>query len=139
VLVCLVLLLWGNMFIMAGYAAGPEGQLFKIGVLGIASHLAGAILQPIGVPPLLGMLVMGIVLRNTRSVELVGPYEILAADVRYTTLLPAFIPSSLTPMPSSKFLLLIILALITYLTHSIQFPLSLYFIDLSSPLSFCRN
>jgi Kef-type K+ transport system membrane component KefB len=71
---------------MAGNAAGPEGQLFRIGVLGIAAHLAGAILQPLGVPPLVGMLVMGIVLRNTRSVELTGPYKILAADVRYRTL-----------------------------------------------------
>jgi Kef-type K+ transport system membrane component KefB len=70
------------MFIMAGTAAGPEGQLFKIGVLGIASHLAGALLHPIGVPPLLGMMIMGIVLRNTRTVELTGPYEILAADIR---------------------------------------------------------
>lgn len=71
---------------MAGNAAGPEGQLFRIGVLGIAAHLAGAVLHPIGVPPLFGMLVMGIVLRNTRSVELTGPYEILAADIRYRNL-----------------------------------------------------
>jgi Kef-type K+ transport system membrane component KefB len=82
-LLCLALLLWGNTFIIAGKEAGLDGQLFKIGLLGIAAYLAGALVQSIGLPPLLGMLVMGIVLRNTRSVEIKGPYLVLAADLRF--------------------------------------------------------
>jgi hypothetical protein len=82
-LVFLALLLWGNTFVIAGPEAGPDGQLFKIGVLGIAAYLAGALVQSIGLPPLLGMLITGIVLKNTRSVEIKGPYLVLAADVRF--------------------------------------------------------
>lgn len=81
-LVCLALLLWGNTFIIAGKEAGPDGQLFKIGVLGVAAYLAGALVQSIRLPPLLGMLLMGIILRNTRAVEITGPYLVVAADLR---------------------------------------------------------
>ena len=82
-LVCIVLLLWGNAFIIAGKEAGPDGQLFRIGVLGIAAYLAGVLVQSIGLPPLLGMLITGIVLRNTRSVEIKGPYLVFTADIRF--------------------------------------------------------
>ena len=82
-MVCLALLLWGNTFVIAGKQAGPDGQLFRIGVLGISAYLAGALVQSIGLPPLLGMLIMGVVLRNTRSVEIKGPYLVLTADLRF--------------------------------------------------------
>jgi Kef-type K+ transport system membrane component KefB len=75
--------LWGNTFIIAGKEAGPDGQLFRIGVLGISAYLAGVAVQTIGLPPLLGMLIMGIVLRNTGSVEIKGPYLVLTADIRF--------------------------------------------------------
>lgn len=82
-LVCIALLLWGNTFVIAGKEAAPDGQLFRIGVLGIAAYLAGAIVQSIGLPPLLGMLIMGIVLRNTRYLEIKDPYLVLTADLRF--------------------------------------------------------
>ena len=64
-------------------AAGTDGQLFRIGVLGISAYLAGVLVQAIGLPPLLGMLIMGIVLRNTGSVKIKGPYLVLTADIRF--------------------------------------------------------
>lgn len=67
---------------MVGNAAGPSGQLFRIGVLGVAAYLAGSVVHTIGLPPLLGMLLMGTVLRNTRSVVISGRYLALAADLR---------------------------------------------------------
>jgi predicted Kef-type K+ transport protein len=68
---------------MVGGAAGPDGQLFRIAVLGVAAYLAGCVAQSIGLPPLLGMLLMGTALRNTRSVVLSGRYLVLAADLRF--------------------------------------------------------
>jgi hypothetical protein len=75
--------LWGNTFVIAGKEAGPDGQLFRIGVLFISAYLAGALVQYIGLPPLLGMPIMDIVLRNTRSVEIKEPYLVLTADLRF--------------------------------------------------------
>jgi hypothetical protein len=85
-LLCLALLLWGNAFVILGHAAGPDGQLFRIGVLGVAAYLAGFVVHTIGLPPLLGMLLVGIVLRNTRTVVLSGRYLLLAADLRFVPL-----------------------------------------------------
>jgi Kef-type K+ transport system membrane component KefB len=78
--------LWGNAFVILGHAAGPDGQLFRIGVLGVAAYLAGFVVHTIGLPPLLGMLLVGIVLRNTRTVVLSGRYLLLAADLRFVHL-----------------------------------------------------
>jgi Kef-type K+ transport system membrane component KefB len=71
---------------MVGEEVGVTGQLFRIGALGVASYLAGCVVRSIGLPPLLGMLLMGIVLRNTRSVVLSDRYLVVAADIRFVHL-----------------------------------------------------
>ena len=70
------------MFTMVGTAVAPKGQLFKIGVLGVAAYLCGCAVSLIGVPSLLGMLITGVLLRNLGYVELTGHYLDLAADLR---------------------------------------------------------
>ncbi|PSN36208.1 Sodium/hydrogen exchanger 9B2 [Blattella germanica] len=85
-LLTLGFLIWGSLYSMIPSLAGPKGQLFKIGVLGIASHMAGWLIGFTGLPPLLGMLVMGILLRNIGFVQLHDEFQDVAADLRQMAL-----------------------------------------------------
>ncbi|XP_069677276.1 sodium/hydrogen exchanger 9B2-like isoform X2 [Periplaneta americana] len=76
------LMLWGNAFSMAGGVAGPEGQLFRIGFLCVLAYLAGWIVHFTTLPPLLGMLLVGIALRNIGFIALTGPYVRVSSILR---------------------------------------------------------
>ncbi|KAJ9595671.1 hypothetical protein L9F63_013137 [Diploptera punctata] len=94
-LVLLGILVWGNMYTMMGTAAGPEGQLFKIGVLAVAAYLCGCIVNFFTLPSLLGMLLMGVLLRNIGFIELTGHYLDVAADLRKVALVIILIRAGL--------------------------------------------
>ncbi|KAJ4436260.1 hypothetical protein ANN_18891, partial [Periplaneta americana] len=81
-LAALAMLLWGNAFTVARDEAGPGGQLFPIGALGVAAYLIGGVVQLAGLPSLLGMLLTGVALRNVGFVVLHGQYLVLAACLR---------------------------------------------------------
>ncbi|XP_069677281.1 sodium/hydrogen exchanger 9B2-like isoform X2 [Periplaneta americana] len=85
-LVVLGLTLWGSIYSTVGTMAGPQGQMFKIGFLGVASHFAGWLISFVGLPPLLGMLLMGILLRNVEFIILSGHFMEVAADLRQMSL-----------------------------------------------------
>ncbi|XP_069677271.1 sodium/hydrogen exchanger 9B2-like [Periplaneta americana] len=85
-LAALAMLLWGNAFTVARDEAGPGGQLFPIGALGVAAYLIGGVVQLAGLPSLLGMLLTGVALRNVGFVVLHGQYLVLAACLRKVAL-----------------------------------------------------
>ncbi|KAJ4436258.1 hypothetical protein ANN_18889 [Periplaneta americana] len=85
-LMVLGLTLWGSIYSTVGTMAGPQGQMFKIGFLGVASHFAGWLISFVGLPPLLGMLLMGILLRNVEFIILSGHFMEVAADLRQMSL-----------------------------------------------------
>ncbi|PSN35109.1 hypothetical protein C0J52_23991 [Blattella germanica] len=57
-------MIWGSAFSVLGDIASPGGQLFKIGFLGASAYIAGYFATCLGLPSLLGMMTMGIILRN---------------------------------------------------------------------------
>ncbi|CAL4221245.1 unnamed protein product, partial [Meganyctiphanes norvegica] len=60
----LFLLLWGSLASVTGDAALPGGNLFTILVLFILAKLFGMAVELVKIPPLLGMLVVGIILSS---------------------------------------------------------------------------
>ncbi|PSN36209.1 hypothetical protein C0J52_07302 [Blattella germanica] len=76
------LLVWGNAYSMIGELAGPEGQLIRIACVCIFAHIAGWFVHFTPLPPLLGMLLVGLTLRNVGFVQLTGPYVRLASILR---------------------------------------------------------
>ncbi|XP_069678720.1 sodium/hydrogen exchanger 9B2-like [Periplaneta americana] len=60
----------------------PDGQLFELAVLSIAAYIAGHLISFAKLPPLLGMLAMGIILRNVGFVEFTGQYDMLQGKLR---------------------------------------------------------
>ncbi|CAL4065695.1 unnamed protein product, partial [Meganyctiphanes norvegica] len=60
----LFLLLWGSLISVTGDASLPGGNLFTILVLFVAAKLLGMAVDLVKIPPLLGMLVVGIVLSS---------------------------------------------------------------------------
>ncbi|PSN30829.1 hypothetical protein C0J52_17334 [Blattella germanica] len=100
-LVALGLMLWGYTYSLLDKIAGIDGQLFRIGVLCVAAHLAGWLIHLIGLPPLLGMLLMGILLRNVGFVELTGKWLSLAGNLRKVALVVILIRAGLGLDPSA--------------------------------------
>jgi Kef-type K+ transport system membrane component KefB len=76
-------MLWGGAVSKLGPMAGPEGELFQIGVLAVTACLIGWLVSFIGLPSLLGMMLAGIALRNAGFVVLTGGYLEVAAALRY--------------------------------------------------------
>jgi hypothetical protein len=62
---------------------GPQAQLFQIGALAVTAHMAGWLISLLGLPSLLGMMLVGIALRNVDFIDLTGGYLEVAATLRY--------------------------------------------------------
>ncbi|KAJ8022525.1 Sodium/hydrogen exchanger 9B2 [Holothuria leucospilota] len=70
-----VLLLWAVLFSVLGDDVLPGGNIFALYVLVVTSMVAGLVIQKLfRLPPLLGMLMMGFILRNV-------PYVDIATDI----------------------------------------------------------
>ncbi|XP_067006988.2 sodium/hydrogen exchanger 9B2 isoform X2 [Anabrus simplex] len=76
------LAIWGVAVSVAGDTATPGGQLFSVVVLCVVAHFAGKLMQLISLPPLLGMLLAGVTLRNVGFVHLSSDYLHVAAILR---------------------------------------------------------
>ena len=68
----LLLLTWGSLYSITGHHAAPGGNLFSLLVLFVCSVVGGKVSQACGLPPLLGMLLVGIALRSVPGVKVVG-------------------------------------------------------------------
>ncbi|XP_069702876.1 sodium/hydrogen exchanger 9B2-like isoform X3 [Periplaneta americana] len=89
------LMLWGLAAAKLGPMAGPDGQLFRIGLLGVVAHLVGFAVGLTGLPPLLGMMVAGVILRNVDVVVVTGPYLDVASAIREMALVVILIRAGL--------------------------------------------
>ncbi|KAF2354193.1 Cation/H+ exchanger [Trinorchestia longiramus] len=70
--VTLLLLTWGSLYAITGDAAAPGGNLFSLLVVFVCSVLGGKLTQVCGLPPLLGMLLVGIALRSVPGLMIIG-------------------------------------------------------------------
>ncbi|XP_077999046.1 sodium/hydrogen exchanger 9B2-like isoform X2 [Glandiceps talaboti] len=72
--ILLVFIVWGVLWAITGDNALPGGNLFALFVLWVAAVVGGKLISLIKLPPLLGMLIVGVLLRNV-------PYINVAADI----------------------------------------------------------
>ncbi|MCL4129877.1 UNVERIFIED_CONTAM: hypothetical protein GTU68_064675, partial [Idotea baltica] len=63
-LLLLLFLFWGSLVYMTGKHALPGGTIFSLGVLVIVAQLGGMLVAKVRLPPLLGMLLVGIMFRS---------------------------------------------------------------------------
>ena len=71
-LLVLLLLTWGVLVAITGSQALPGGNLFSLLVLFVCSVLGGMAVEAIGLPPLLGMLLVGICFRSVPGISIIG-------------------------------------------------------------------
>lgn len=77
------LLLWTLLFAILGEEVEPGGQLFTMIVLMLLSCLSGWLISLLYLPPLLGMLLCGVALRNTGFFDVSGVYLEIISAIRY--------------------------------------------------------
>ena len=75
-------MIWGSVFFKLGAPAAPGGQLFKLGVLAVAAYIAGYIISKCYLPGLLGMMLMGVLLRNINFVVFSGWFLSITSSLR---------------------------------------------------------
>ena len=68
----LLLLAWGALVAITGPHALPGGNLFSLLVLFVCSVIAGKAVEVVGLPPLLGMLLVGICCSSIPGVSIIG-------------------------------------------------------------------
>lgn len=79
----LVFVIWAIGFALFGNdVVGPESQLFKLAVLFISAKIAGFLVSLIKLPPMVGMLLMGVLLRNVDFINVTGSYAKFTAVLR---------------------------------------------------------
>jgi Kef-type K+ transport system membrane component KefB len=78
----MLMLFWGVMFTIFQDAVLPESKVFKLTTVVIFAYVFGWLVSLIHLPPLLGMLVAGIVLRNVGSFHMSGNYATAVSTLR---------------------------------------------------------
>ncbi|XP_067013952.1 sodium/hydrogen exchanger 9B2 [Anabrus simplex] len=75
--------IWGVACALGGEDAfPPHGQLFQLALLSVLAYVAGWIVSFVHLPPLLGMLLTGVLLRNIKVVQFTGSYLLLEGTLR---------------------------------------------------------
>jgi hypothetical protein len=77
------LLCWGVVYALLGQTASPGGPLFSLAVLCIAAHFGGWLMSLTTLPPLIGMLLTGLLLQNVGLVHIAGEYSEVVSVLRY--------------------------------------------------------
>lgn len=85
-LVLIGLLSWGIVYAVLGDTAVPGGQLFGLAVLCIAAHFGGWLMSLTTLPPLIGMLLTGLLLQNVGLVHIAGEYREVVSQLRKVAL-----------------------------------------------------
>lgn len=86
---------WGLLYTLVHDEVAPGGQLLSLLTLIVSAHIAGVITNHLGLPPLLGMLVAGIVLRNIKFFEVSGTYREIVVVTREIALTVILIKAGL--------------------------------------------
>ncbi|XP_071552282.1 putative SLC9B1-like protein SLC9B1P1 isoform X4 [Panulirus ornatus] len=68
----ILLLVFGSLISILGATALPGGNIFSLCVLFVVAELAGLAMTPLKLPPLLGMLIVGILLNSVPGVNEIG-------------------------------------------------------------------
>ncbi|XP_073987063.1 na[+]/H[+] hydrogen antiporter 1 isoform X2 [Rhodnius prolixus] len=76
------LMAWGIIFSVLGEDAAPGGQLFDIALLCIAAHFGGWLFSVVTMPPLVGMLMVGITFQNVGLINVHGEYNEVVSVLR---------------------------------------------------------
>ncbi|XP_047544389.1 sodium/hydrogen exchanger 9B2-like isoform X2 [Vanessa atalanta] len=77
------IMVWVLVWIILGDTAAPGGQLFMLAVLTIAAHFGGWLIMKVTtLPPLIGMLIVGIIMKNIGFVNFDADYQHVASYIR---------------------------------------------------------
>lgn len=93
-LICLFIS-WGLLYTLVHDEVAPGGQLLSLLTLIVSAHIAGVIVHQLGMPPLLGMLLAGIVLRNIKFFQVTGTYREIVVVTREIALTVILIKAGL--------------------------------------------
>ncbi|KAK7582285.1 hypothetical protein V9T40_013730 [Parthenolecanium corni] len=95
------LLIWGLLFTIFDQDAEPGGQLFSLILLSILSYISGWLITFLKMPPLLGMILCGVVLRNVGLFDVSGVYLKVVSFVRQFSLAIILIQAGLGLDPNA--------------------------------------
>lgn len=84
-LALLVLTLWGVLYSQVQNFT-PGTQAFGVFALFLMAYVGGELTRLVKLPPLLGMLIVGLILRNTGFVHFTGKFNRMAAILRHAAL-----------------------------------------------------
>lgn len=77
-------MVWVLTWIVLGETAAPGGQLFMMAVLTIAAHFGGwLVVKVTSLPPLVGMLIVGIIMKNIGFVNFNSDFQHVNSYIRY--------------------------------------------------------
>lgn len=125
------LMCWAIAYSLFGEEAGLNSQGFRLAVLFIAAKAFGAVLGLMKIPPMLGQLAIGVLLRNVGFINLTGGYIPFAAVLRQLALVNILLPAGLGLDPNALKRSLgniVILALIPPLIEVIIVAIVAYFL-----------
>lgn len=74
--------MWAIMFALFEKDAKPGGRLFMLIALFVSCYVSGWLISFIKLPPLLGMLVCGLIFANVGLFEMYGVYKEIVVGVR---------------------------------------------------------
>ncbi|XP_002731851.2 sodium/hydrogen exchanger 9B2-like, partial [Saccoglossus kowalevskii] len=89
--IMMLFILWGVLWAITGDEALPGGNLFALLVLWVCAVIGGAAITLIKLPPLLGMLLVGMMLRNAPYINVAKdidqPWSLALRDIAFTVIL----------------------------------------------------
>ncbi|XP_026326441.1 sodium/hydrogen exchanger 9B1-like isoform X2 [Hyposmocoma kahamanoa] len=129
------LLFWLTLWLVMGIPAGPGGQLFTLAILTLAAHLGGWALQKTTtLPALIGMLIMGVIMKNVGFVHFDKDYQLVVSYIRKIALTILLIRAGMDLDPHAlrkHFLTVIKLSLLPWTFEFVLCAVMVfYFIDL---------
>ncbi|CAH0700695.1 unnamed protein product [Spodoptera exigua] len=126
------ILVWVIVWIVMGETAAPGGQLFSFAVLTIAAYFGGWLMLKITtLPALIGMLIVGIIMKNAGLVNFDETYQHVASYIRKIALTIILTRAGLDLDPNAMkkyFLTVIKLALVPWTFECILCAVLAYFL-----------
>uniref|UniRef100_A0A1Y1MAZ5 Cation/H+ exchanger transmembrane domain-containing protein n=1 Tax=Photinus pyralis TaxID=7054 RepID=A0A1Y1MAZ5_PHOPY len=92
----LLFLVWAIAYSIFGDEhVGVNSVIFRLAVVFIVAKLAGCLLGLIRIPPMIGMLLIGVLMRNVGFIEIVGDYAKFTSVLRQLALVNILLPAGL--------------------------------------------
>ncbi|KAI4466975.1 sodium/hydrogen exchanger family [Holotrichia oblita] len=91
----LLLCCWAIGYALFGEVVGIHSQMFSLVVLFITAKIAGYLTSLLKLPPMVGMLLMGVLLRNVGFLNIDGNYRKFTAVLRQLALVNIMLPAGL--------------------------------------------